>query len=729
VKKFKLNVGLCISIIFVFSVMGAPLFAQGDVQDPEKGYPIEEVSYPDIEKMEKELDTLIEEALAEAPGIKDEADITCSGNQKRSQPSYNFTHKDDCKAKKSVMKKEALTQVEKQDGVIVIKAKATPEEKGDSQAQHQIDHLKEQIDTVLDEETEMVSPKEPEAIVIKEDTPAAETSEEVAMDETPEDVQTQAQLPPMDSEAEIVIEEEPGETQQAQATVDERMEAIFSEMEDLLVQEKVERQISALEDPDDFVEEKASPPAKPKKSFEEKVGDQMHAAMEKSEEEKREDYWNKEIRKQTISQIQSHLKIDQAFKEAKAVKLPESNNKKAEDAEIVRMMMTPQEVVSSIINPEVADVKIDLDFDNTNLQDILMTLGATGGLNIVLDPILKNSKLDLHLKKVTIEESLLLVANTYDLGYKRVGDSLFVTQREKLKEENVVSKLFKLKNVSVEEAKDMVTDLIKTVSYSNELNSLLVVGNPEDIIEVERILNKIDKPQPQVVLEAKIIEINKDALKELGIDFSDQILLSYQESARPQDFENVEDSPGSAMEVFSIARNPIQLDTTIKMLENQNKARVLSNPRITTLNDKEAEIFVGDRIPYTVSNVTGGVVTTDVRWVEPGIRLIITPTIIEDDFVVVKVEPEVSFIFSFLGPNDEYPRVKTREATANVRIKNGQPFVIGGLLNQEDKQNLYKVPILGDIPLIGNLFSYESHTIEDTELIITIIPRIVQGEE
>jgi general secretion pathway protein D len=163
----------------------------------------------------------------------------------------------------------------------------------------------------------------------------------------------------------------------------------------------------------------------------------------------------------------------------------------------------------------------------------------------------------------------------------------------------------------------------------------------------------------------------------------------------------------------------------IKILENQNKAKVLSNPRVTTLNNKEAEIFVGDRVPYTVTSITGGVATSDVRFEEPGIRLTITPSIIEKDFVVIKVEPEVSYIFSFRGPNDQYPWVKKRHATAYVRVKNNQPFVLGGLLNEEDKSNLFKVPLLGNIPLIGNLFTYRKQTILDTELIITITPKIV----
>ncbi|MCK5215517.1 MAG: hypothetical protein KAR05_09215 [Candidatus Omnitrophica bacterium] len=701
-KAIELTIGLCVAVIFVFSLNISSLSAQGGDSSYEfEADPVHVFSTTDmtvvegvsldkiLEEKSRELDLMIEEALEDPDGVVGGPVIVKAETPPPPDPVYNFTHKDAFKEEVDDVEAAAMQEV------IVVKAKVEKPLAEDSKVD---DKVQDKLDNMLFVQDDIDVPEAiEEPIDMVEEDIIEETVEEEVIEE-------------------IVMEEEVVDTVEEIVEAEEHAVVEYEEPQELIVEEKVEPEVVAVESAADL------------ETDIELVSDEMA----KMEEEEEDDYWNTEIKEQTIEKIQKNQRIDQAFKEAKDFKLPEVQKQEEEEedeGDAIQVMMTPQEVVGSIIKPEMADMKIDLDFDDTNLQDILMTLGATGEINIVLDPVLKNSKLDLHLKQVSIEEALLLIANTYNLGFKRVGASLFVTQKEKLKEENVVSKLFKLKNISVEEAKEMIVDLIDTVSYSNELNSLLVVGDPEDIIEVEGVLAKIDKPQLQVVLEAKIIEINKDALKELGVDFSDQILLSYQESARPADFANVEDSPGSAMEIFSVARNPIQFDTTIKMLENQNKAKVLSNPRITTINDKEAEIFVGDRIPYTVSNVTGGTVTTDVRWVEPGIRLIITPTIIEDDFVVIKVEPEVSFIFSFLGPNDEYPRVKTREATAHVRIKNGQPFVIGGLLSQEDKQNLYKVPFLGDIPWLGNLFSYESHTIQDTELIITIIPQIVQSEE
>ena len=458
--------------------------------------------------------------------------------------------------------------------------------------------------------------------------------------------------------------------------------------------------------------------------------DYVSVSQEKSVDETGADYWGSDIREQRIEDILGNLLIDESFIEAKKIKIPEGQPRmKEEGDELASQIETPEAIIQGIINEEFADEKIDLNFDDTSLGDILMTMGEIARLNVVLDPVLKANKLDLHLKDVSIAEALLLIANSYDLGFKRVGDSLYITKRDKLRGENVASKVIKLKNINVEEAKDLIEDMVDTVNYSGEINSLIVMGQPEEIVKVEKIIKQIDIQQPQVVLEAKIVEMNKDALKDLGVDWSDSITLSYQENGRPVDFDNIESSPeGSIYKIKALSRNPIQFDTVIKMLENQNKAKILSNPRVTTLNDKEAEIFVGDRIPYTITNVTGGVATTDVRWVEPGIRLKITPSIIENDFVVLKVEPEVSFIFTYRGPNDEFPHVRTREAVAYVRVKNNQPFVLGGLLSQEDKQNLYKVPFFGDVPLIGNLFSYEKHTIVDTELVITVTPTIVHGE-
>lgn len=436
--------------------------------------------------------------------------------------------------------------------------------------------------------------------------------------------------------------------------------------------------------------------------------------------------FDQDIRKQTMEGIIAGQRIAADYQKAKEVKTTTGVPLAFRPEEAIKYQ-TQAEVIKSVISPELLTRRIDLDFDETGLGDIILTVSKLAGINIVLDPSLKGSKFDLHLANVTIQEALLLIADSFKLGFKRVGDSLYVTLRDELQQQNQTSRVFRLKNISVDQAKELLGDMSKKVDVSPELNSLIAVGQPEEIEKMEKAIDRLDHPQPQVVLEAKIIEMTRDGLKEVGVDWSDEITTNFQESNRPVTLSNIEDAPGKLMKIYSLARNPLQFDATIKMLENQNKAKVLSSPRVTTINGKESEIFVGDRIPYTVTNVTGGVATTDVRWVEPGIRLTITPSIIGDDFVVIKVEPEVSFIFAYRGPNNEFPHIKTREATAYVRIKNNEPFILGGLLSQEDKKNLFKVPLLGSIPWLGNLFSHEESTTSDVELIISITPTIVYG--
>lgn len=369
---------------------------------------------------------------------------------------------------------------------------------------------------------------------------------------------------------------------------------------------------------------------------------------------------------------------------------------------------------------------IDLEFNQANLEDVLRIIAEAGGMNIVLDPMLMGKKIDLHLKKISIDEALEVLYNAYGLGSSNIGNNiLFISTQEKVKRGTTRTKIVELENINVEDAKALIGNLVNAVNLSKETNTLVIIGASDDINKAEKILKEVDIPQLQVVLEAKVVEINDDFLKELGVDWPDSITTSIQETKRPATLGTTATSLDTPFQIYKLARNAVQFDMVLKMLEQKNKAKVLSSPRITTLNNKEAQIFIGDKIPYTITTVTGGAASTEVRFVEPGIRLKITPSIIEKDFVVIKIEPEVSYIYSWRGTGDQYPWVKAREATAYVRVKNNQPFVLGGLLSQEDKKNLYRIPLLGGIPILGNLFTYEKKIDYNTDLIITVIPTIL----
>ena len=156
---------------------------------------------------------------------------------------------------------------------------------------------------------------------------------------------------------------------------------------------------------------------------------------------------------------------------------------------------------------------------------------------------------------------------------------------------------------------------------------------------------------------------------------------------------------------------------------------MLANPKLTTLNGKEASILIGSRIPYVITGTAfaGGAAAPvqQVQREEVGIKLRITPLINADGYITTVIEPEVSTVIGFQGQNNDLPVVSTRQASTTVRLKDGTSVIIGGLLSEERTTNITKVPILGQIPGLGVLFQHRSATTTKHDLVIEVTPHIL----
>ncbi len=399
------------------------------------------------------------------------------------------------------------------------------------------------------------------------------------------------------------------------------------------------------------------------------------------------------------------------------------------DDQVVVMAMSPDRELRATnlfgISADKVNEKITLDFDNVTLQEALRIIGEGCELNIVVDPILKDKRITLFLKDVTVLDAFDLIFQSHDLSFTRTGGSIFVSSKNKIANMASMKKVIRLKNISAENAQKLIKEVAKSVTADRGTNSLLVTGTATEIAEIEDIISQIDVSRRQVLLITQVLEVSRDSSKELGVDWSDSLNFSAQEIGRPTELSG---NIASAKDFFSIGRlerTPLQLAAIIGMLIDNNKAKILSNPRIVTMSGEESSIFVGDRIPYEVTKITGGVSNTEVEFVEAGIRLLIKPSIIEDDYVVVNVKPEVSSIYAWAGENGQYPWVRTREASASVKVRNGEPFIIGGLISEEERKGVSKLPLLGDLPWLGKLFRAENTTMDTKEIIITVIPHIM----
>ena len=163
----------------------------------------------------------------------------------------------------------------------------------------------------------------------------------------------------------------------------------------------------------------------------------------------------------------------------------------------------------------------------------------------------------------------------------------------------------------------------------------------------------------------------------------------------------------------------------VDLLQKNNQAEVLADSRLTTINGLEASIKLVDIVPYILSS--GGVGgQVQVQREEVGIKLNVLPTVNTDGYITVKVEPEVSTIFEFIGPDQNIPRVKSRTSSSTIRVKDGESIVIGGLLSNDKKQTTYKFPYLHKIPWLGKkLFTSQGVIDRKTDLVIQITPKIV----
>ena len=389
--------------------------------------------------------------------------------------------------------------------------------------------------------------------------------------------------------------------------------------------------------------------------------------------------------------------------------------------------------------------------EDAHLPSILAILAKESGYNIVTDPnVNRQEKISIHLDDVPIEQAINLVVRAVGLSYEVVGNSFLIADPKKLKEEvGVSSFVIELKYASAEEVKAMLQDISDQIQVDISGNKLLVNASPKKIAEIQDVVKQIDIPAIQIMLETRLIEVAADSEEQLGIDWSrlskfttilaenaldeatggsiipDDQTLGQKPTTMPFDPLKTDLDDGSQIVPRYFSRQMTAFDITLDMLMKANQAEVLADSRLTTLNGREASIKLVDIVPYILSS--GGVGgQVQVQREEVGIKLDINPTVNTDGFITVKVEPEVSTIFEFIGPDNNIPRVKSRQSSTTIRVKDGESIIIGGLLSNDRKKTLYKVPILHKIPWIGEkLFTSKNLVERKTDLIIQITPRIV----
>ena len=308
-----------------------------------------------------------------------------------------------------------------------------------------------------------------------------------------------------------------------------------------------------------------------------------------------------------------------------------------------------------------------------------------------------------------------------------------------------VTKVFELKYSRVTDIKPKVTEMLTksvgSLQIDERTNKISVTDLEKKMGEIEQMVTAFDDKLQQVLIEAKIIQITLDDNYKLGVDWqavikkvgqlSKEIDLS---SAFQLAAQNAFGPPGAQMVIGALGGS--DWATMIQVLKTIGDTDLLSSPRITALNNQEAKILVGTSQPYATNTVTQSTATattaTNLTFIDIGIKLFVTPTINKDGFITMRIRPEVSSSTSTYkygpAPQTEVPIVTTTQAETSVTVKDGTTIIIGGLIKDQRTKIVNKIPLLGDIPIIGKAFSNTTSEIQKQELAVFLTPHIVSGE-
>ena len=384
---------------------------------------------------------------------------------------------------------------------------------------------------------------------------------------------------------------------------------------------------------------------------------------------------------------------------------------------------------------------ITLDADSTSVNGILEILAERSGLNIVTSPEVQARRISIHLRNTPFDEALNLVVRAAGLGYERVGNSILVADVQKLSTQTgFVTRVFELKHAYAGDVAELLEVLSKDVIPDVPRNRLVMRASQSNIEQAETIIEQLDRKPTQILLEARLIEVNTSALLEVGVDWEKimrwetVVTEGYQGATDPgqlpqsSDFTKLDES-------FEFYRQMASFQVALEAMITDGTARLLSNVKLVTLDNVPAEIFAGETVPVVITSLQGaaagggGVLQTiQLEKIDVGVKLDITPRVSGEGFITVLVEPEVSRIVAFVGPDDDLPQTSTRRVKTLVRVRDGEKIYLGGLLTEEERQTEKKVPLLGDIPLLGYFFRHHRNETIRQDLVIEITTRIVGDE-
>ncbi|ENX9577799.1 type IV pilus secretin PilQ [Neisseria gonorrhoeae] len=414
--------------------------------------------------------------------------------------------------------------------------------------------------------------------------------------------------------------------------------------------------------------------------------------------------------------------------------------------------------------------KISLDFQDVEIRTILQILAKESGMNIVASDSV-SGKMTLSLKDVPWDQALDLVMQARNLDMRQQGNIVNIAPRDELLAKDkaflqaekdiadlgaLYSQNFQLKYKNVEEFRSILRlDNADTTGNRNTLvsgrgsvlidpatNTLIVTDTRSVIEKFRKLIDELDVPAQQVMIEARIVEAADGFSRDLGVKFgaTGRKKLKNETSAfgwgvnsgfgggdKWEDQTKINLPVAAAANSISLVRaiSSGALNLELSASESLSKTKTLANPRVLTQNRKEAKIESGYEIPFTVTTASGGGNSTNTELKKAVLGLTVTPNITPDGQIIMTVKINKDSPAQCASGSNTILCISTKSLNTQAMVENGGTLIVGGIYEENNGNTLTKVPLLGDIPVIGNLFKTRGKKTDRRELLIFITPRII----
>ena len=373
----------------------------------------------------------------------------------------------------------------------------------------------------------------------------------------------------------------------------------------------------------------------------------------------------------------------------------------------------------------VADVNkvININVLDMDIAEVMAMLSTKEQVNILVNSGV-SGRISLNLYDVKVKDVIKAAARAGGFAAELIGGTYHIVKPDDVgsrhKSSLTTVMTYHVRYSDPDKVKTIIEDYMSDygrVSVLQDRNMLVIEDTPEHISRVNLILNSIDATPSQILIEAKILEVSLSDANSYGINWS-KVFNSGDTTAGVQGLS----APASGLFINQITDT---LEAALTALYSRNDVRTLSSPNLVALENTEASVIIGDRQGYKVTTTINAVTTESVEFLESGVILNVLPRIDAVGNVMMRIHPEVS---TGAISAEGIPSQATTEVTTQILTRDGQPVFIGGLIKNNITEGRQSVPILGDIPLLGALFSSESHASNNTETIVLITPYIIGGE-